>query len=81
MNGSKKAMGVGQIKAFINDPKMDIFKAGDAKQGHYIVMEYYDHEECIFETHSIYTPRFGDMTLDEWKSEYESLIKIVKDAN
>ena len=81
MNGSKKAMGVSQIKAFINDPKLDIFKAGDAKQGYYIVMEYFDPEEGVFETRSIYTQRFGDMTLNQWKSEYESLIKIVKDAN
>lgn len=81
MDGSKKAMGVSQIKAFINDPKFDIFKAGDAKQGHYIVMEYHDPDEGIFETHSIYTSRFSDFTLDSWKSEYETLLKIVKDAS
>ena len=81
MDGSKKAMGVSQIKAFINDPKFDIYKAGDAEQGRYVVMEYFDHDKCIFETHSIYTPRFSDMTLDQWKSEYETLLKIVKDAS
>ena len=78
MNGSKKAMGVSQIKAFINEPKLDIFKAGDAKQGYYIVMEYFDPDEGIFETRSIYTMRYSDMTLDSWKEEHKALMQLVK---